>query len=512
MAYRMNRENLAVNKVIFEGCQEQPVDLDFSLPDYCPDIQKILKCQIYPQINSKNISGDRLDVDGTAVIRLLYVDAANSKVRFCEYSSPFAASFSLNATPEDAIAIVKTKVEYLNCRAVSSRRLDIHGVFSLCAKVCEKSQQEILCDIAGDDIQEKILKVPANNVIGVAGQQFSISEVLEISQGKPAAQGIVRTDAIALLSDYKTISNKLILKGEVILKILYLSDIEESALETMEFSLPISQILDVAGIEDNCICDVHLDVLSADVQIRSDSAQEDRLFGVDVKLSATAIAYTESEVSLICDVYSTKYELESAYKQIELCRLVECVSDTCITKNVISTPERAISKVIDVWNELANVSAKKEGDHLLFIGKMNICILALNGENEPFYIEKMLDFEYEYSWIDKPENIFCEPTIYFSNISYRIMGANEIEIKTEISLCAAVYTSKSYRTIAEVSANEDQPKQKDENSALTIYYAEKGENLWDIARKYCTSVDVIKLENELSEDTLEHGGMLLIPM
>ena len=43
MDYMMDRGMLGLQEVIYDGCQEQAVDLDISLPDYCPDIQKILK-------------------------------------------------------------------------------------------------------------------------------------------------------------------------------------------------------------------------------------------------------------------------------------------------------------------------------------------------------------------------------------------------------------------------------------------------------------------------------------
>ena len=53
MDYMLNREALAAGEVLYDGSQEQPVDLDISLPDYCPDIQRILKCQVYPRITGK---------------------------------------------------------------------------------------------------------------------------------------------------------------------------------------------------------------------------------------------------------------------------------------------------------------------------------------------------------------------------------------------------------------------------------------------------------------------------
>ena len=50
MDYTAERSSLSAMELIYDGCQEQSVDLDLTLPDYCPDIQRILKCQVYPRI------------------------------------------------------------------------------------------------------------------------------------------------------------------------------------------------------------------------------------------------------------------------------------------------------------------------------------------------------------------------------------------------------------------------------------------------------------------------------
>jgi LysM repeat protein len=62
--------------------------------------------------------------------------------------------------------------------------------------------------------------------------------------------------------------------------------------------------------------------------------------------------------------------------------------------------------------------------------------------------------------------------------------------------------------------NEEKPREKDKKAALTIYYADEGEELWNIAKKYCTSVEKIQNENEIDTDVdkLQGRNMLFIPM
>lgn len=82
----------------------------------------------------------------------------------------------------------------------------------------------------------------------------------------------------------------------------------------------------------------------------------------------------------------------------------------------------------------------------------------------------------------------------------------------ELRLTAAVFCQQACRFIENLTADENKPREQDSSAALSLYYAEKGERLWDIARAYCTSVAAIQQENEMEDDIVENRGMLLIPI
>lgn len=511
MDYSVNKEELAIGEIIFDECQEQPVDLDFSLPDYCPDIQRILKCQVYPRITMRSISGDRLELEGTACVKLLYLDEEKQKVRSCEHSNPFSVSFNLRGTPQNPVVFTKARVDYINCRAVSPRKLDIHGAFSICAKVISKANQDVVCDIPEPGIQQRKKSLQVSSVVSTAQQMFSVNEVLEISQGKPEAESILRTDVTAVVHDTKTVANKLILKGEALIKVLYVGNLEEGELETMEYSIPVSQIVDADGLEENSACDAKMDVLGYEVQIRTDSAGDDSLLAVDIKMAASVIAYTDTEIQIVTDAYSTQYDLELEYKNMEFDHLLEFIKDSYINKNTVDVG-MGITRVIDVWNEISSIHAQEENGQILFKGKFNACILAVSNEGEPIYTEKMIDFEYSHDWTGKPDSVTCDAAMTVVSLSYRITGSNGIEIRAELGLSASVHRSESCKAICYVSADESRPKPKDSAASLILYYADAGENIWDIARRYCTSVEAIQSENELSDEVIDSRSMLLIPV
>ena len=46
--------------------------------------------------------------------------------------------------------------------------------------------------------------------------------------------------------------------------------------------------------------------------------------------------------------------------------------------------------------------------------------------------------------------------------------------------------------------------------AVTVYFGDKGEKLWDIAKKYNTSEESIRRRNSVKGDVLDQETMLII--
>lgn len=512
MEYQLKKENYPVCETVFEGTSEQPVDLDFSLPDYCPDIERILKCKIYPSVMSKNISGDRLDVDGVAVIRLYYLDSKKQAIRVCEHTSPFSCSFNIKSALQDMSATVKIKTEYLNCRALSPRRLDIHGAFSVCVSVYAKGGQEYCGSIEGDDIQQRKHTEQISCLCGIGQQQFSVSEVLDIGQGKGSPESILRSELSVNADSAKAISDKVMLKGDVILRILYITDIETGAQDTMTFNVPFSQVIDVQGITEISQNDITVEVLNYDVSLKSEYDESSTLVTLDAKLCATVLAYEERNVDVIDDAYSTAYELELVTKQSKFTRLAGMIDTDFSVRDEVTAGDNIIGKIIDVWCDGINSISSYDGNTMTSKGKINCCIFALDNDGVPFYIERPLEFNINPNVPVGLSEISTKTEMYCKMLNFRITGDKTIEIKADVKMKGTVFENRFCHTVTGAEGNEDKKRTKDKNAALTLYYADEGENLWSIARLYCTSVEAIKLENELTDDIIQAHSMILIPM
>ncbi len=139
MELNLQRQPITINEVVYDGSAEQPLECDALLPDYCPDIVKILKCSVEAHIGAATVNGDRCTAEGMALAHVYYV-AENGLLRHAEYKIPFAKSVELRGAPQDPVVTVVPQVDYVNCRAVNQRRIDIRGAVTLKIKVLDQKQ------------------------------------------------------------------------------------------------------------------------------------------------------------------------------------------------------------------------------------------------------------------------------------------------------------------------------------------------------------------------------------
>ena len=146
---------------VFDGSYEVPIDTEYNLPDYCADIQKILKCRVLPEISSYLISEDTLTCDGVCDIRVMYLDAKGGCIRCCDFTKEFSASIKIKSSEEKAVACIKAAAEHLTCRAVSARRIDLHIAVSLQVLAVVQKKELITSEIEDSTIEKRSQTIKA---------------------------------------------------------------------------------------------------------------------------------------------------------------------------------------------------------------------------------------------------------------------------------------------------------------------------------------------------------------
>lgn len=507
----MEQKNLKTSvfslDTVFCESAEQPIDIDFTLPDYYVDISKILKCRAISRISSKSINGSSAAIEGCVTVTVIYCGNDNC-ISSYEYQYPFSKSFDTSLNTEGCIISAKTKCEYINCRAVTGRKIDVHGAVGIYVTIKKRKLTDVISDC--DDCNIELLRdsVPATVPMGCAEKYLLIEEEIELGTSQPDIRCVIRYDAEAVITDSKILAGKSVVKGDLKLKLLYAPE-ENTVPQTIRYQIPYSQLIEIDGISDGCECESKVSIAHLEVKPRVSASGECRQLMLTAKLLITSECCCNNDVPVIVDAYSKKYEADICKNEICFDKIIENINQSFNCKKNIEFSEGSLQEVSDMWCEVKTESVKFGDNAMCVRGVVTAYIIACDSKQIPVFYEKTIDFEYTH-----PMNISgefkCSPEITVTSANYTLTGECNMELRIELNICASIYKCSNLPLITDIKINDGKPIFKN-NSAMTVYFASAGEKVWDIARRYFADVEELKQINEIADDILASDKMILIP-
>lgn len=513
MNLKIAKEKATSTEIIFSDITEQSIELDYILPDYFPEIFRIVKCVTTPQILSYNIENTKLTYEMAVCIRVLYCTENSNSIHAVNQKLTYSKKFDIaKACFKPEISLIP-QITFLNCRVVNPRRIDIRGAVSTAITVTDICSKDIISDIDGCNIQQKKMSFtyPSNHLITTA--QLVVSDKFDVGVSKPEIIDIIRNDAIVSCTDKKIIADKVIIKGEIYVNMLYTCLIENSDnIEAMQFTIPFSHIIDIEGIDDRFDCIINADVISCEIIPYSDGNGNSKIADCNVGIMLRCSAYKTFTAEFVVDEYSTVYETNSEITDITLEAFPYYIDNIYSLKYAITSSDGEIECIYDTWCTLKNISASPdiEKKSIQLNGTITYMVLTKSTDGKIILSETEDYFTYYI-----PSDNLTECSKAYINLtpvscSYTLSSDNTIEIKTELRATGCIKNYTLIKCITDITVNEDEIISKNNDYALKIYYTNEKEDLWEIAKKYYTPVSAIIEENEIEDDMIPDNGMLLI--
>ncbi len=494
---------------VFSDAAEVPIDVDFTLPDYCSDIRKILKCRAVSRISAKGINGRSVTLDGCVTITVIYADN-DCRLSSYEYQYPFSKTFETAVETDGCNICCNTKCEYVNCRAVTSRKIDIHGAIGISVSLKKRRCTEVIADVDDENVELLRGVAPATSPMGTAEKYLLLEEEIEIGQGQLPIRSLIRYDTATAVKECKILNGKVMIKGEFLVRTLYCT--EKGEPQSVRATIPFSQILEIENITEECECDATVQIAHLELKPRVSATGDCRSFTLNAKLLICCDSYCNNDLDVVLDAYSRKYEANITRNEINFSKISNSICDTFSCKKSIEFNDESISSIIDLWCDVKKDSVRATKGNLSVVGSVFAFIIAANCDGEPVFFERQIPFEYRKPIDCDCESAYCEPQIDVNNVNFTLTTSESMELRVELTINASVYECNPLPLIVELSVDEKHKVAKKDRGAMTIYFASNGELIWDIARNYCASVAEIKEINDITGDRIENNRMILVPM
>ena len=485
---------------------EENMEAEFQLPEYMPEILKVIKVTAEPKITSCKAVGSRIDVDGICELRVIYTAEDGCIYTFSQgrqYSVCCEKNEFENAVDYNACA----KASYVSCKATGTRKAEVKASVLVKIKVFYDTCVDIISLEKDCGIQVKEHTVNCLSLGCKKTRSFSMSDTVNLAT---ASAAIISQKAVVLLSETRRVSNKLMLKGDAIVEICYVNSDNRAVAEHLTHTIPLNQILEIDGLNESYVGDVQVSVKALDIILKGESDSFTSAFDLSLNLDAEITMWEEKELTLITDVYGVASVVASKNTTCTVLSPVDKVYDTYLCNNSFKVPGDGALCVIDAIGEIAGLKHSVTDGCLTIFGSLCVSFIIRDINNSLACVNKAFDFSYKCSSNITAENVVCEPVVDVVSIKCAVKNNDTIELRTEMKINASIYNQSTQLLVYDISA--DGEKCLPKRAPIVVYFPNReNEPLWDIAKKYGTTVSAIAHENELSGETTEGVKILFIP-
>ena len=150
-----------------------PVECSIILPDYFPDVMKILRYTA-KTVKSPVLSENGAEtVSGNVNIEVSYV-SEEGELCSCSQLQPFGHSFDCGGNVTAAEAEIS--VSEIGCRAVNKRRIDLHGSIEISLRTVCGEEKNVLSSASGAGTVCKTKKMETVLMVGEFYKNFTLEE------------------------------------------------------------------------------------------------------------------------------------------------------------------------------------------------------------------------------------------------------------------------------------------------------------------------------------------------
>ena len=521
--------NIQTRDTLFQSDLQITLEDDFNVADTKPDMEQLIKTKGNVEMTSIVAEEGKVLLKGVLSFFLLYLTNEDIRpIHSIKGQIPFEET--LNAA--DAVSGKETDchIELEDCQAnmINSRKVSIRAIVSF--HCCQENIHSY--PIGTDIVSSKASRADMENFPSIDGlyRQFNDFETTQpvmqkkdilrikdecvLPKGKPNVDTILYHELVPQNLQTRIIDDGIRILGDVRLFVLYIPDTDERKLEYLETELPFDSIISCQNCSDDLILDIDFLDLNSSLELKPDEDNENRIFDYECNLRLSLHFYRHTMISYLKDAYSTACSLSLQKQEISLnCLHMKNDAVVRVSDRLHITQES--EKIDQICTSIGNVQIDEQeitNDGIALEGVINLEILYLtDNDSHPLAtLTGSIPFTHliEIPDIHPDDNYELQTGV--NQISAVMLDHEEVDVKCVIQLSVLVFTLSTQNVIQQISEAPKDLNMLQEMPGLVGYIVDKEESLWDIAKKYNTTIDHIMKLNGLENDKVNAGDKLLL--
>ena len=526
---------MQLNKIKLHSCttfasaQSQiTLDDDYNVPDYRPDIVKVLKEKGELHFDEAKAAAGAAWLKGRLVFRVLYrSDQENGKISCLKGEIPFQEKLNMDGVQEYDVIQASGEIEDLTIGVIHSRKISVRAVILLKTEEPQEKEDELCVGIEADDGCEKRYRnTNILQLLCMKRDQCRQKSEITLPSSKPNVQEILWKSLEIRNLDTKMGQDGVKLSGEVLISVLYQEEEETDRVQWYEMVIPLDCGVECdAGTEADIIYKVKARPASMELEVKPDYDGEERVLVLELVMNLDIRVWKEQEISMLEDVYSLKKEIIPVCTGVTLHHISVKNDSQCRLTEQMELAESQ-EKILQICScegtvhlestELTEQGVRAEGilvTELLYITTDDQMPIGSAREIYPF--EQLIEIPQQTARTEcnKPEELEAleRKNKLQTELDCRIMlDQDHVEIKAVIGLDLLAFEQEQIDNITDTREEPLDMEQLQKRPGLVGYIAKDGDSFWSIAKENHTTVEDILRDNHRTDENLCRGEKILI--
>ena len=472
---------------------------DFTLPDYQPEIRKLLSTRAIILPQSEYLGNGNADIQGEICYKITYLGAD-----YCIYCTTlsdkygFSTSLDFNShsiMSEGTTLIPHCTTESMSTRVLGPRKLNVRA--RLTCHLLAFSPAEYLPNLVGAhnkaNIENKICTTNCINIKKGFSEAVLLNDFITFDTPIDNVR-IIDCTSTPIVNECLATNDKISIRGDVVLKLLYCNDAEGITPLSITRKLPFTCDVLCAGVNSLFECTAHGVCYDEGFDFKENG------LALEITLSLFALAQKNEPVKYVEDSYSTEKVCEASSSKLFLNNSVRCCYGNLTQNEVFMLESIRLSpnaKIVDTVAKSSINELSFENDKLVLKGNNDFqLIYSIDGEYASLSLSSPIRYEVDCRHTSLNDNLlkwFAKAST--SSVRARLDG-ERLFIDSELNICLSVISTASIDILSEMMFGEYLKKPLGE---ILLCYPDKSATVWSIGKQYGEAQKSLRAKNAIPE-------------
>lgn len=486
----LHENNLDCYEKVFQQRKTIELNGETVVPDKMPDIGLLGESFAQAVLRVKRTENGIGVLEGELLSTVCFLPDGENGCRNLEQQLPWHVEFESDRIKDTCSSIGEIRVVQMETRMLNPRKILVKVQLSVLFTVYEK-RKAVICDNVEEcsavQVQTETFEY---NVVGtVCEKTFVATDEYPVPAHLIDSRVLCKSVQLRV-DDVKSLTNKLIIKGSVLSNVVMVT--QQGEAEQLSFTSSFSLIAETDCENVSAEIEAVLMPNALYYEVTSDG----KILSVEVHGVCQILAYAKQKISYISDAYSNFYELRTEKTTLG----VSHDNKINAQREQLTITIPGHSRISKVCFSSANILEWKQGERNTRIPLCaSACVQYENGTRD--WLKKQMSAELKVKEFEKVIDVRVTDL-------YCVENGNEAELRITLEAEVKEERESVLHMISSIETDEEQPYCQVRPSLSVV---RNGGVLWELAKEFGSTVELIRRYNGLEENEVEADGLLLIP-